>query len=457
MAGNEVSDMEAQEALAREFQPNLEGPLVGEKKLSIVIAEEYAKADPIYVAKTAALPQKYSHYRPILGDGNCGWRAAGFSYFETLLRTSRSQVEEEIARMMSLNNLLTTVGGFEAWLFEDMVEETTTLLKDIADAMETSIHTAEALILQRFNMAENSNAIVYHFRLLASSWLQANAQDYEGFIPDGGGVGTYRKEWLEPPNTEIDHLGMTLLIDVLLKPIGFAVEIVYLDRSEGTQVNSHIIQAMDAKGGPMIHLLYRPSHYDILYKDPMPLRQAIEGHANLQVNRATSFSHQHQIQQTAPMNNFQGMDDLNILSSIPGFSLAAPSHHSFASQFQSPMSSAFSPSPISNISPISAISSVSRISTIPSTCSVSPPTPVTSVHPSRSSFTSVNSPTSLTSPVLATPLAYQPTRTTLPMHSLPHSHSMLSPSGIQAQSFRPMGGSSGFAGWSDAHFSNEYF
>ena len=21
-----------------------------------------------------ALPQKYSHYRPILGDGNCGWR-----------------------------------------------------------------------------------------------------------------------------------------------------------------------------------------------------------------------------------------------------------------------------------------------------------------------------------------------------------------------------------------------
>jgi ubiquitin thioesterase protein OTUB1 len=340
--------------------------------------------------------------------------------------------------MMSLNNLLTTVGGFEAWLFEDMVEETTTLLKDMADAMETSIHTAEALILQRFNMAENSNAIVYHFRLLASSWLQANAQDYEGFIPDGGGVSTYRKEWLEPPNTEIDHLGMTLLIDVLLKPIGFAVEIVYLDRSEGTQVNSHIIQAMDTKAGPMIHLLYRPSHYDILYKDPIPLRQAIEGHANLQVNRVSSFSHQHQIQQTAaPMNNFQSIDDLNILSSIPGFSLGAPSHHNFATQFQSPMSSAFSPSSLSNISPISTISSVSRISTIPSTCSVSPATSVTSVHPTRSSFTSVNSPTSLTSPALSTPLAYQPTRTTLPMHSLPHSHPMLSPSGIQAQSFRP--------------------
>jgi hypothetical protein len=66
MAGN---DMEAQEALARDFQPALEvgwgckwdvinaefkqGPLVGEKKSSRAITEEYAKADPIYVAKTA--------------------------------------------------------------------------------------------------------------------------------------------------------------------------------------------------------------------------------------------------------------------------------------------------------------------------------------------------------------------------------------------------------------------
>jgi len=67
-----------------------QGPLVGEKRSSHAITEEYAKADPVYVAKTAvstcasslgtllivdkALPQKFSHYRPILGDGNCGWR-----------------------------------------------------------------------------------------------------------------------------------------------------------------------------------------------------------------------------------------------------------------------------------------------------------------------------------------------------------------------------------------------
>jgi len=30
----------------------VQGPLVGEKKSSLEITEEYAKADPIYVAKT---------------------------------------------------------------------------------------------------------------------------------------------------------------------------------------------------------------------------------------------------------------------------------------------------------------------------------------------------------------------------------------------------------------------
>ena len=266
--------------------------------------------------------------------------------------------------MTSLNNFLTTVGGFEEWLFEDMVQETTNLLKDMATSMETSLQTAANLIIQRFNDPEISNAIVYHFRLLASSWLKGAPTSYQDFIPDNLGVDGYCKEWLEAPNQEIDHLGMTLLIDVLLKPIGFAVEIVYLDRSEGSQVNSHLIQSEDANGvptnpaGPIIHLLYRPSHYDILYKDmapPMPLRQAIDEatqNPNLQVNRAASFSQQHTIQSTS-MNDFSNVDMTSLLN-IPGFQCAPPSHHGFPAQFHSPIEQPYAPSPISaSISPIS--------------------------------------------------------------------------------------------------------
>lgn len=90
-----------------------QGPRVGDKTPIDAITAEYAKADPVYVAKTMvssssirparpvcavhlvlyrppagclshrsglvlisrqALPQTYTHYRPVKGDGNCGWR-----------------------------------------------------------------------------------------------------------------------------------------------------------------------------------------------------------------------------------------------------------------------------------------------------------------------------------------------------------------------------------------------
>jgi len=48
-------DLAAQEAAARDYQPNLKGPAVGNKTPSSAITEEYAKADPIYVQKTLRL------------------------------------------------------------------------------------------------------------------------------------------------------------------------------------------------------------------------------------------------------------------------------------------------------------------------------------------------------------------------------------------------------------------
>ena len=50
------------------------------------------------------------------------------------------------------------------------------------------------------------------------------------------------------------------------------LEIAYLDRSDGVEVNVHRMPE-EANGqspadlGPIIYLLYRPGHYDILYRD----------------------------------------------------------------------------------------------------------------------------------------------------------------------------------------------
>ena len=139
--------------------------------------------------------------------------------------------------------------------------------------VQSSPNAAEQLLFQRFNNPQVSNDIVYHLRLLAGSWLKDNAAIYQDFIKGDLGVDGYCKEWLDAPNKEINHLGIMLLNDVLLKPVGFAVEILCLDRNAGLQVNSHMFHdkedwVLTNPRSPIIYLLYRANHYDILYQDP---------------------------------------------------------------------------------------------------------------------------------------------------------------------------------------------
>ncbi|EFQ32548.1 peptidase C65 Otubain [Colletotrichum graminicola M1.001] len=341
MEPGDPSDLAAQEAAARDYQPQLEGPLVGDKTTSDAITDEYAKADDIYVAKTIT----YSHYRPIQGDGNCGWRAIGFSYFEHLVNNGdQHEILGEAARIQSLDQYLLRVGGYDKMLFEDMVEETIALLKELAQNV-TNPQLAMHILVQRFNDQDVSNAIIYHLRLLASSWLKGNPESYEPFIPAETGIAGYCAE-LERPNREIEHLGITLLAQVLLKPVNFVLEIAYLDRSPGSQVNIYRFPD-EANGqdpanlGSIIYLLYRPDHYDILYKsppNPAPL--------SLQVNRATSFSHRHDIGSVATSLHSYANINYGPLAMLPGFGGPASGLSSGLSSCLSSLGSPTSTSPL---------------------------------------------------------------------------------------------------------------
>lgn len=311
-----------QEAAARDWKPDLDGPLVSDKTSSHVITEEYAKADPVYVAKTLALPQTYSHYRPILGDGNCGWRAIGFGYLECLIRTGDvTAVQAELARMMSFNDYIASVGGYDFTIFEDMVEETFQVMRDIVDAMSTGQDAMEILI-SKFNDKMISAPIMYHLRLLAASWLKGNLDEFGSFVV--GDVDDYCNEWILPVDKEMDHISLALLFNALVKPANIVLEVVYLDLSEGNHANVHRMPE-EAEGqdssmlGSVIHLLYRPGHYDILYRDPVPpLPPAPVGTVDLQVNRVTGFTHHHQIQSSVTSLGDYATLDMSALAMIPG-------------------------------------------------------------------------------------------------------------------------------------------
>lgn len=93
--------------------------------------------------------------------------------------------------------------------------------------------------------------------------MKTHAEDYQPFLLDQN-VVQYCASNIDPYQVEIEHMGMNALIDALVKPAGFAVEILYLDRSDGEEVNSHCFQEVDANNQPLfpeaptMRLLYRP-------------------------------------------------------------------------------------------------------------------------------------------------------------------------------------------------------
>ncbi|KAI9799306.1 MAG: hypothetical protein M1825_004799 [Sarcosagium campestre] len=298
--------------LSTDYKPCVEGPLVSVRQTTEALSAEYANADPVFVQKTAALSRKYSHYRTVKGDGNCGWRALAFTYFETLRRTGdRNRILGEEARMLSLNNLLKTV-GFEEHVYEDFVEETIDLLRFIASSLFTEFD--DAALLAKFNDVNVSNAVITHFRLLTSAWMKTHVDDYSGFILDGT-VHQYCSTNVEPYQVEIEHIGMNALIDVVVKPANLAVEILYLDRSEGSEVNSHKFETLGPNGFPLysntptMRLLYRPGHYDILY-EPDDLLQ-------IPISIVSTYTSPDGIPYTPLPSTF---GDVGLLSTIPGVS-----------------------------------------------------------------------------------------------------------------------------------------
>ncbi|KAK7607439.1 peptidase C65 Otubain-domain-containing protein [Phyllosticta paracitricarpa] len=261
--------------LSDEYQPELSGPLVGPRQSTSAIAQEYANSDPIYRAKTQNLPFKYTQYRTCRGDGHCGWRAIAFGYFEVLQRLGdRTKFLEEQSRLRSLANLLNQV-GFQADMYEDFAEETFALLRKLSSNAHA---TDDSVLLDAFNDEIVSQSIITHLKLLTSAWIRTHAADFEPYLL-GQDIRQYCSSSVEAAVCEIEHVSLTALFQVLLRPASIALEALYLDRSSGDEVSTYEFDVsgpddLPVLNPPTIRLLYRPGHYDILYK-PEDLPQPV--------------------------------------------------------------------------------------------------------------------------------------------------------------------------------------
>lgn len=229
--------------------------------------------------------------------------AVAFCYYETLFYTSdKAKLQEELVRMRSLSNLA-QAGGLDQDIYGEWEEDTLDLLKSLSKCASSDQGNAELMaafgeggiwqsIITYLKVREApcpaaNLVVVWHtddVKILTSSYIKSRPDQYAPFC-EPQTVEEFVRHNVEPAQCEIEHVGLNALFDVLLKPATIALEVMYLDRSAGTELVTHRFEPTDQPGmsvpsAPTVRLLYRPGHYDILYAFGDAAVQSPAGAAN---------------------------------------------------------------------------------------------------------------------------------------------------------------------------------
>eukprot|EP00056_Hartaetosiga_gracilis_P012842 m.206815 g.206815 ORF g.206815 m.206815 type:complete len:150 (+) comp13758_c0_seq4:330-779(+) len=110
-----------------------------------------------------------------------------------------------------------------------------------------------------FNDDGISNYIVTYFRIITGAYMKANPDSFQFFIEGGLSIDQFCASQVDPFGVDCEQLQILALTQAL----NIGVSITYLDRSAGDEPHSH---AMPEGAEEKVCVLYRPGHYDVLYK-----------------------------------------------------------------------------------------------------------------------------------------------------------------------------------------------
>ncbi|XP_032883615.1 ubiquitin thioesterase OTUB2 isoform X1 [Amblyraja radiata] len=206
--------------------------------------------DRIYQQKVQDISRKYAFFRRTLGDGNCFYRALSFAYLESLLENKKGVKKLRKKVIQSREELL--AAGFAEKTFENSCST----FMDVIDLVESDGSVSKLLAV--FNDRGASDHLVQYLRLLTSAYLQKQSEFFEFFLEGGISIKDFCAQEVEPMAVESDHIHITALTQAL----GISIQVEYMDKTD-TEINHHIFPEGSK---PLVYLLYKPGHYDILYK-----------------------------------------------------------------------------------------------------------------------------------------------------------------------------------------------
>lgn len=230
-----------------------EQPLISQKYDLTVLLNEYLEDDIIYRQKITELYKQFKFIRKTRGDGNCFFRAFGFAYLESIMG-DKEKIEALRAKAIQYATDLTNL-GYLAFTIDDFKDVFLEVLDKLLDPLTTS-QTLEHTI---FNDPGTSDYIVVYLRLMVSCYLQTNSDFYMNFVSqEYATMKDFCSKEVEPMYRESDHIHVIALTNALDVPLS----IVYLDRT--TEQDKAIQHNFPEDGKPVVFILYRPGHYDII-------------------------------------------------------------------------------------------------------------------------------------------------------------------------------------------------
>lgn len=228
--------------------------LVGEREELVKLEATYANL--VIRKKIRTLSLAYPQWRSIRGDGNCFYRALWVGLVEDAVGRGGDPVEALRGRFQTAEATL-QASAAPALTEEDSWRQ----VRQHFAKEEAEKKTGTREWARWYEDSETSDMFVRYLRSLTSRSLEQRRDELAVFLPEGQALAD-RRALAERMGEEAEQLEMS----ALLATLDVGVRVYQLDRSEGPFA-VYILPDERFKGrGELVTLLYRPGHYDLLYK-----------------------------------------------------------------------------------------------------------------------------------------------------------------------------------------------
>ncbi|ORC87704.1 otubain [Trypanosoma theileri] len=232
------------------------------------LVEEYANNSQIF-PKVLSLFHRdtpYTGIRYARRDGNCFYRCVVFALLEQLL--GNPQMAQNF--MQHITQLRTCLINDYGDFVEDFCDAAVGVVRKILDgscANSNQLHTLAT--------SGDSEYMLYFYRYAVSNYMRTHRDDFLPFVMglNYDSVEAFCRAEVDAVASESDNMQVV----AFAKCFHVSIIVEYLNGGEGDQTTEHFFSGFDdnntgnnnssdAVPGTVITLLYRPGHYDLLYK-----------------------------------------------------------------------------------------------------------------------------------------------------------------------------------------------